>query len=85
MVRTPVVRKSGGFYWWSLKGSNLRPLPCEGSALPLCQGSGWHFAGMLCGIGVVYSTGPVLDMAETPGFEPGERGMPVRRISNPLQ
>ena len=21
--------------WWALKGSNLRPLPCRGSALPL--------------------------------------------------
>ena len=21
--------------WWALQGSNLRPLPCEGSALPL--------------------------------------------------
>ena len=24
-----------GFLWWALQGSNLRPLPCEGSALPL--------------------------------------------------
>ena len=23
------------FYWWAVQGSNLRPLPCEGSALPL--------------------------------------------------
>jgi hypothetical protein len=21
--------------WWAMQGSNLRPLPCEGSALPL--------------------------------------------------
>jgi hypothetical protein len=21
--------------WWAVQGSNLRPLPCEGSALPL--------------------------------------------------
>lgn len=23
------------FYWWAMQGSNLRHLPCEGSALPL--------------------------------------------------
>jgi len=21
--------------WWAVQGSNLRPLPCEGNALPL--------------------------------------------------
>ena len=30
---------SGGFFmfcrWWAVQGSNLRPLPCEGNALPL--------------------------------------------------
>jgi hypothetical protein len=26
------VRRS---LWWAVQGSNLRPLPCEGSALPL--------------------------------------------------
>jgi hypothetical protein len=24
-----------GLSWWAVQGSNLRPLPCEGSALPL--------------------------------------------------
>ena len=24
-----------GFSWWAQQGLNLRPLPCEGSALPL--------------------------------------------------
>jgi hypothetical protein len=24
-----------GIFWWAVQGSNLRPLPCEGSALPL--------------------------------------------------
>ncbi len=24
-----------GLFWWAVQGSNLRPLPCEGSALPL--------------------------------------------------
>lgn len=23
------------FHWWAVQGSNLRPLPCEGNALPL--------------------------------------------------
>jgi hypothetical protein len=23
------------YLWWAVQGSNLRPLPCEGSALPL--------------------------------------------------
>ena len=23
------------FKWWAMQGLNLRPLPCEGSALPL--------------------------------------------------
>jgi len=23
------------FVWWAVQGSNLRPLPCEGNALPL--------------------------------------------------
>ena len=23
------------FDWWAVQGSNLRPLPCEGNALPL--------------------------------------------------
>gem|GEM_PF-6579796 len=25
----------GGIGWWAVLGSNQRPLPCEGSALPL--------------------------------------------------
>jgi hypothetical protein len=32
------ARISGLFHaicWWAAQGSNLRPLPCEGSALPL--------------------------------------------------
>ena len=24
-----------GLIWWAVQGSNLRPLPCEGNALPL--------------------------------------------------
>src|SRR5262245_11088272 len=27
-------------YWWTHKGSNLGPLPCEGNALPLSYASG---------------------------------------------
>ena len=27
--------ESGAESWWALQDSNLRPLPCEGSALPL--------------------------------------------------
>ena len=29
--------KTQGFrrFWWAQQGSNLRPLPCEGNALPL--------------------------------------------------
>jgi hypothetical protein len=27
--------QSGATGWWAMQGSNLRPLPCEGSALPL--------------------------------------------------
>jgi hypothetical protein len=26
---------ANGMGWWAMQGSNLRPLPCEGSALPL--------------------------------------------------
>jgi hypothetical protein len=26
--------------WWTHKGSNLGPLPCEGNALPLSYASG---------------------------------------------
>src|SRR5438046_1822539 len=29
-----------GFSWWTHKGSNLGPLPCEGNALPLSYASG---------------------------------------------
>jgi hypothetical protein len=29
-----------GFGWWTHKGSNLGPLPCEGNALPLSYASG---------------------------------------------
>ena len=28
-------RRFAGTGWWAMQGSNLRPLPCEGSALPL--------------------------------------------------
>ena len=31
--KSPVL--TGDFGVWALQGSNLRPLPCEGSALPL--------------------------------------------------
>jgi hypothetical protein len=27
-------------FWWTHKGSNLGPLPCEGNALPLSYASG---------------------------------------------
>lgn len=30
-VRIKMVRRE----WWAMQGLNLRPLPCEGSALPL--------------------------------------------------
>ncbi len=30
----------GGVEWWTHKGSNLGPLPCEGNALPLSYASG---------------------------------------------
>src|SRR6478609_1821555 len=29
-----------GLNWWTHKGSNLGPLPCEGNALPLSYASG---------------------------------------------
>jgi hypothetical protein len=29
-----------GLFWWTHKGSNLGPLPCEGNALPLSYASG---------------------------------------------
>jgi hypothetical protein len=29
------IGAGNGGEWWALKGSNLRPLPCEGNALPL--------------------------------------------------
>src|SRR6266702_1777285 len=28
------------YFWWTHKGSNLGPLPCEGNALPLSYASG---------------------------------------------
>jgi hypothetical protein len=28
-------RTTVGSIWWAVQGSNLRPLPCEGNALPL--------------------------------------------------
>jgi hypothetical protein len=28
-------RSLGLMIWWAVQGSNLRPLPCEGNALPL--------------------------------------------------
>ena len=33
--RLPRLRKRRLSAWWAMQGSNLRPLPCEGSALPL--------------------------------------------------
>src|SRR5262249_17667949 len=35
MLRAAVTNLSGCFCWWALEGLNLRPLPCEGNALPL--------------------------------------------------
>ena len=32
---SPESAVSRCFYWWAVQGLNLRPLPCEGSALPL--------------------------------------------------
>ena len=29
------LRLTPCFLWWAMQGLNLRPLPCEGSALPL--------------------------------------------------
>ena len=29
------ISRSPWVSWWALQDSNLRPLPCEGSALPL--------------------------------------------------
>ena len=31
---------AGRIKWWTHKGSNLGPLPCEGNALPLSYASG---------------------------------------------
>jgi hypothetical protein len=34
--KNPASQRLAGFLaWWAVQGSNLRPLPCEGSALPL--------------------------------------------------
>jgi hypothetical protein len=33
--KAPQVFDSTNVFWWAVQGSNLRPLPCEGSALPL--------------------------------------------------
>src|SRR5215218_10755930 len=35
--KSPIVRSGR---WWTHKGSNLGPLPCEGNALPLSYASG---------------------------------------------
>ena len=35
---TKKATRKGGLFdttWWAVQGSNLRPLPCEGNALPL--------------------------------------------------
>ena len=37
MQKAPILR---GSEWWTHKGSNLGPLPCEGNALPLSYASG---------------------------------------------
>jgi hypothetical protein len=29
------ARPAFSSFWWAVQGSNLRPLPCEGNALPL--------------------------------------------------
>src|ERR1700722_19458729 len=34
------MRSPKGEAWWTHKGSNLGPLPCEGNALPLSYASG---------------------------------------------
>ena len=34
-VQARKPRQVAGTGWWAMQGSNLRPLPCEGSALPL--------------------------------------------------
>src|ERR1700720_2865278 len=40
-VRDPATATSAdGQIWWTHKGSNLGPLPCEGNALPLSYASG---------------------------------------------
>ena len=33
--KAPQINDLRGLFWWAVQGSNLRPLPCEGSALPL--------------------------------------------------
>ncbi len=33
--KAPSIAAEGFISWWAVQGSNLRPLPCEGSALPL--------------------------------------------------
>jgi hypothetical protein len=39
-ARNPVKSLIKGVVWWTHKGSNLGPLPCEGNALPLSYASG---------------------------------------------
>jgi hypothetical protein len=35
MKEDPVIVTGSVFVWWAAQGSNLRPLACEASALPL--------------------------------------------------
>ncbi len=40
MLKMAAAPDDGGKQWWTHKGSNLGPLPCEGNALPLSYASG---------------------------------------------
>jgi hypothetical protein len=48
-----------GMSWWALQGSNLRPSPCEGDALPLCQAPTARFTAFIGLLDLVGSAKPL--------------------------
>ena len=56
--------------WWARLGLNQRPLPCEGSALPLSYAPVWNPRTPVVGGGPYKGAGVALSRNRNPGFAP---------------